>query len=260
MCTVLILRGVVPGLPVVLAANRDEFYGRPTLGPGVLLESPRAVGGRDQVRAGTWLGVTPAGLVVGVTNYRAGIPPDPAKRSRGQLVLDALARPTVEDLLEFVIGLDAREFNPFNLLFGDAGGLHVAYGRSEQARVEVQEVPAGVHVLPTDRLDSPSVPKVAGLRERARAACVGSWEELQAGLQSLMADHELPPGRTPRNADLPAQVEAVCVHTELYGTRSTSVVALVPGGVARYLHADGAPCQAPLEDATHLLSDSPARS
>ena len=67
MCTIVILRHVHSEWPLVLAANRDEFYGRPTQGPQLLSESPRVVGGRDVERGGTWMGTTDSGLFVGLT-------------------------------------------------------------------------------------------------------------------------------------------------------------------------------------------------
>ncbi len=128
MCTLLILRQVHPEWPLVLAANRDEFYARPATGPQVLRESPRTVGGRDLERGGTWMGVTHEGLFVGLTNQRGRRGQARTARSRGEVVLRALQAGNVEAIERYLDALPGDEFLAFNLLYGDALGVRVAYG------------------------------------------------------------------------------------------------------------------------------------
>ena len=89
MCTVVILNRVHPEYPVVVAANRDEFYARTTHDPRVVHDSPRIVCGVDGDKGGTWMGVTDAGLFVGLTNQRTYSPADSQLQSRGQAVWQA---------------------------------------------------------------------------------------------------------------------------------------------------------------------------
>ena len=126
MCTIVALHGLRPDLPLVIAANRDEAYARPATGAIRLSESPRIVGGRDTLAGGTWMGVTPSGLLVGVTNQRTGKPPGADKRSRGALVMAALAAGTLAEVRALLAATDARLYNPFNLLVGDGHELLVA--------------------------------------------------------------------------------------------------------------------------------------
>ena len=63
MCTMILLKGVHPKWPLVVAANRDEFYSRPTAGPQRLVSDPVVFGGKDLQAGGTWLGVTPRGFL-----------------------------------------------------------------------------------------------------------------------------------------------------------------------------------------------------
>ncbi len=232
MCTLIVLNRVHPDLPVVLAANRDELFARRAQGPRVLVDAPRVVGGRDAVAGGTWLGLTPTGFFVGVTN-EAGVAPRPGLESRGQLVLDLLRRGSVGAGRAWLRTLRADAYNPFYLLFGDADGVWVAHRRG--AELHLEAVPAGVHVLPNGPLNSARFPKVARVRgllespPRGRAALIDQ-------LRGALSD------------------DAVCVRGSIYGTRSASIVALRPGGVAFYLHAEGAPDFAPFEDHTCLLS------
>ena len=86
MCLLIVISGVVPGMPLIVAANRDERRARPTI-PMTRLDDAaddRAIlGGRDEVGGGTWLAINEAGVVVGLTNRPLRDGPDAAKRSRG---------------------------------------------------------------------------------------------------------------------------------------------------------------------------------
>ncbi|MFL5356652.1 NRDE family protein [Archangium sp.] len=264
MCTIAILRHAHPDYPLLLAANRDELYARPAAGPHVLSLSPRIVGGRDLERQGTWMGVTDGGFFVGLTNQRGAANLTRAPRSRGEVVMCALQTGSVEGVERYLAGLDPREYNPFNLLYGDAVKLRVAYARPDAERMWKEDVPPGVHVLPNDVLDSPALPKVARARKLAEKAARKPWSEAVQALQALLADHLLPeraPELLPDEEGLPElrermrQYQALCIHTPEYGTRSSALVALEPGRVAHYLTADAAPCQEPYRDVTHLLHD-----
>ena len=232
MCTLVVLNRVHPTLPVVLAANRDELYARPAEGPQRLVDVPRVVGGRDPVGGGTWLGLTPSGFFVGVTNQPAV--PDPSRQSRGALVMDLLRRGSTEGAAEHLQGLPPRAFNPFNLMFGDAAEVWFAHARDD-APTTVGRVPSGLHFLPNGVLDAPHCLQV----ERARAHLAEpsrEWEALGGQLRAVLADDQ------------------VQVRTSHYGTRSATIIALRPGGVAHYLHAEGPADVAPFEDFAWLLS------
>jgi uncharacterized protein with NRDE domain len=256
MCLVVALQRVHPDYPVVIAANRDEFYARPATGPTVLRDEPRIVGGRDEVSGGTWMAITPTGLFVAITNQRTYHGADPARRSRGPLVVEAAAAGSTAAITAMLEAQTPGEYNDFNLIYGDAGGLFLAYARGDAAAVEIEPVPDGVQVLPNDRLNSPTFQKVA--RARALTPADASFEQLAA----MLRDHELPdldavenpPADSPFTRELARQFEALCIHTDVYGTRSSAIVALAPGRVARYLFADGPPCTTEMTDATELVS------
>lgn len=261
MCTIIALNGVRADGTLVLATNRDEFFARPTSGPVRLLEHPRTVAGRDLAGPGTWMGVTEDGLFVGVTNQRGFVGRDPVKRSRGEVVLQALAAGGAAAVLDYVRTLDARAYNDFNLLWGDASALYVAYGRAARREVEIERVPPGLHVLPNDRLDSPDFVKV----ERARAllaphieaplpALMGALEEVLADrLLPRLEDIPVPPPESRLDRALLRQLAALCVRTPGYGTRSSTVVALGPEGVLAYRYADGPPDGTPFVDVMELF-------
>lgn len=257
MCTLIVIHRAVPGLPVVLAANRDEFFDRPASGPVVLDGATGAVGGRDLVAGGTWMGLTPGGFFAGLTNQRVYGAADRTKRSRGEVVLEALragGRGGVAGARAYLEGLDAAAYNPFNLIFGDASALWAAYGRDA---MRFEPVPPGVHVLPNDVLDSPAFPKVARIRSRL-GDLPADWRGLRARLIGVLSDDTPPEAlpddpRSTMSADVRGALHAVKVRLPGYGSRSSSLAALVPGGVARYAFADGPPGEAAFVDHLGLL-------
>lgn len=246
MCTILIGVGTDPLAPIVIAANRDEFYARASSPPTVLRASgPRIVGGRDMRAGGTWMGVTEGGYFVGLTNQRTEAGAQPDRRSRGALVLDALRLSDTAAIEAWLGAVDPTDYNPFNLLFGDASGLKVAYARD--TGMQIDRVPAGISVLPNDVIDSAAFPKVA----RAKALVDGSL----ASMERALADTDTPDvpafGRWPH--EVVRALHRLCVQTPMYGTVSATSVALVPGGIGRYAFCDGRPGEAPFVDQTHLL-------
>ncbi|HAR31272.1 MAG TPA: hypothetical protein DCR65_07090, partial [Gammaproteobacteria bacterium] len=107
MC--LVLFAFQPGAPhpLVVAANRDEFYARPALAAHFWDEHPDVLGGRDLEAGGTWLGVHRSGRFAAVTNF-AEAGPDAAPASRGQLT-EAFLRGT-SDALTYAHAIDSSAY------------------------------------------------------------------------------------------------------------------------------------------------------
>ncbi len=255
MCTIVAMRNVHREFPLVIAANRDEFYRRPAVAPHTLSESPRIIAGQDRDRGGTWMGVSHGGFFVGVTNQRTWKSANGALRSRGEVVLNCLADGSLEAVTERLSRLDARAYNPFNLMFGDVTAMRVAYVRHDAPFVRFEDLGDGVCALANDHLGSPHFPKTERVESRLRdpALATLSWEALQPHLAAALGDHELPDKDLledpPAGALFPKflarRLQALCVHTPAYGTVSSTLMAFTAQGVARYLYADGHPCESP---------------
>jgi uncharacterized protein with NRDE domain len=170
VCTIIVLNQVSAHWPVVLASNRDELFARPAGPPRLWPGQPRVIAPVDQLKGGTWMGVSEGGFFAAVTNQRTWGGNADERLSRGDLVMSLLRAGNHGRAREFLAGVDARQYNPFNLLFGDATSLALGYGRSHRAEVQIADVPKGVHVLANDELDSPSVPKVETIRRRLEGA------------------------------------------------------------------------------------------
>ena len=118
MCTLALYFTSFDDYPLVVAANRDEHYDRPSAPPALLNADPAILAGRDLRAGGTWLGVVNEhGLLAGILNRRADgeTEPRPGTRSRGLLCLDVLALKTAADARGFV---ESRtdDYQPFTLL------------------------------------------------------------------------------------------------------------------------------------------------
>jgi len=143
MCTLIAFHRCFADAPLVVAANRDEFLERPTEGPalreasisssrrtgrsgrgGASARATRVVAPRDLRAGGSWLGVNASGLFAAITNRRCDSP-DPSRRSRGWLVMEALAEPSAERAAERFARLPGDAYNPFNLFVADRESAHV---------------------------------------------------------------------------------------------------------------------------------------
>lgn len=247
MCTIAILLEVVAGAPLVIAANRDELYARPTRPPESL--GDRIAGGVDVLSGGTWLAIRHDGRFAAVTNQRALAPVPPGLRSRGLAVRELAA---AADPDRYVAELDPTMYASMNLVWGDARAVSIAYVRRDRT-VEVEALARGIHVLCNDRLGADGFPRAARLHDAIARAPLG-WPALVPALALALADHTRvapPPSHLP--AEVARELTATCIHAPGYGTRSSTIIAAERGHTLAYLHADGPPCTAAYVDRKELL-------
>lgn len=244
MCTLAVYLGAFPAYPLVVAANRDEMLARPAAPPTLLRsEPPRAVGGRDLIAGGTWLGLNERGFVAALLNRRSPAPPDPTCHSRGALCLDALRFADVAAAAAHAAAEPAGRFNPFNLLLADPTAAFVVSQPTGEAPRALALEP-GLHVLTNLDVNDPRCPRIAASQQAFAAAGDAFAREREvdafvARLQTVLADHTtLLDPRGPGS---------LCLHGDGYGTRSSTVILVGPGGrPLDYHHADGPPCRTPL--------------
>jgi uncharacterized protein with NRDE domain len=244
VCTLAVYSRTLPGLPLVVAANRDEYLARPSAPPLLLRESPpRAVGGRDLVAGGSWLGVNDRGVVVGVLNRQSATPPDPTRRSRGQLCVELLASTSAAEAARHAAAEPAGRYNPMNLLVADREQAFVV-SHTHGAAPRLQALAPGLHLLTNLDVNDSTCPRIAASHARFAAveasfAADGDADALIPRLAAVLADHA--------TALDPRGPGSLCIHLPAYGTRSASVLILPDaGGSVRYFHADGPPCRVAL--------------
>jgi uncharacterized protein with NRDE domain len=133
-----------------VAANRDEFHGRPAAAAAFWSDRPGILAGRDLQALGTWMGVSRSGRFAAVTNYRGAREPSAAE-SRGALVarfLESAIAPAA-----YVRAIEAKAYSGFNLLAADGKELWWMSNRAGAAR----QLEPGVYGLANLLLDSPDV-------------------------------------------------------------------------------------------------------
>jgi uncharacterized protein with NRDE domain len=221
MCLILFAHGAHPDYPLVIAANRDEYYARPTAQAAFWQDQPQILAGRDLDGMGTWLGVTRAGRFAALTNFRDSRERKTDAPTRGRLVSGFLTTSQApRDYLQEVARLAPR-YNGFNLLAGDPDG--VFYFSSRAGAVE--QVPPGVHGLSNHLLDTPW-PKVARGKQRLRAA-LDEGPSPEALLDLLhdrepAAQGELP--HTGVGAEMERLLSPALIVSPHYGTRASTAV------------------------------------
>jgi uncharacterized protein with NRDE domain len=260
MCTIIVRHQMDDWCSTIIASNRDEFYDRRASGPIVLRHEPLIVGGRDEREGGTWFGLTREGLFAGLTNQRSFGTRDDSLRSRGGLVVEALAQGSLEAAKRYLSRVDPATYNEFNLIFGDGAQVCVAYGRRDARAIEIEALHKGVHVLCNDRLGSPEFPKAAKAHRRVMSIPSDPWPRVKERLVEVLADSSLPdpsdvpplPPGAPFDQDVARHLQAIYVTTPVYGTVSSTIAAVSPGRVHQYLFTEGPPSEDGFEDMVHL--------
>jgi uncharacterized protein with NRDE domain len=223
MCLILFAHKTHPDYPLVLAANRDEAYARPTARAAFWQDQPGIFAGRDLEQGGTWFGLTRSGRVAAVTNFRDGNGGSTAPLSRGALVSGFLAGEDHPNRYLERVSRRKDEYRGFILIVGSLDALYWYSNRGP----EPERIPPGVHGLSNHLLNAPW-PKIQRSK-RAMEALLGAGETgLVTGLFEILADrseaadHELPD--TGVGLQRERELSANFIGGERYGTRASTVV------------------------------------
>lgn len=221
MCLILLAHRAHPQYRLIVAANRDEWFGRPTAPAGFWADAPDVLAGRDLQARGTWLGVTRDGRFAALTNFRD---PDSHRSdapSRGALVSGYLTSSAAPAAYLGSLRNAAERYNGFSLLVGDPTSLGYYSNRAGEAR----ELTPGIYGLSNHVLDVPW-PKVRAGKARLAAHLDG--EVSAAALLALLddtqaaSDSELP--RTGVTLEWERALSPLRIRAGEYGTRSSTVL------------------------------------
>jgi hypothetical protein len=248
MCSLVILRRPGHDWPLLLAGNRDEMRDRPWLAPGRHWEDrTEVVAGLDRVGGGSWFGVNDHGVVAVVMNREGTLGPQVGKRSRGELVLEALDHAEAAEAALALEQLEPDAYRGFNLFIGDPVSAYWLRHRGETApgAIEVVDVPPGLHLLTARDLNDATSPRIRMYLPRFRAAeepdpAAERWGQWPALLASRL--HPEDEGAlAAMNVDLPSGFGTVCSHLV--------AVPRYPGFPhrLRFLFAAGPPDRTPFE-------------
>lgn len=223
MCLILLAIDTHPAYRLILAANRDEFFARPTAPATFWADAPHVLAGRDLKGGGTWLGITKTGRLAALTNFRDLRSQRAEAPSRGRLVSDylrgAMSAAAYGDYLE----QEGTAYNDFNLLFGDMQTLNWFSNRGNRHSL----LAPGVHGLSNEFLDSPW-PKVNHGREALELLLATGGTIRPEDLFTILSDRTLAPDHLLPDTGIGIERERILsplfIASPGYGTRSSTVL------------------------------------
>ncbi|HWM27535.1 MAG TPA: NRDE family protein [Woeseiaceae bacterium] len=227
MCLVAFAFRAHPDYRLVLAANRDEFHGRPAAAMHWWADYPSLLGGRDLKAGGTWLAISESGRFGAVTNYREDLETQAGPRSRGELVPGFVAG--ADSPLAYCRAVDPAGFAGFSLLAAAGDAMAYVSNRGDAARSLVP----GVYALSNASLDTPWT-KVVRSKRAIESMLSQKTIDVEA-LFRLLADRE--PAKTDDVGtglapELARAVSAPFIVTPDYGTRCSTVLLIGASGAA----------------------------
>ena len=229
MCILLLSLQQHPKYPLIVAANRDEFYDRPTSAAAFWNDAPHLLAGRDLRQGGTWLGITRQGRFAALTNFRDAKSTPADRPSRGHLVSNFLLGDESPDVYLSTVAQQADRYNGFSLIAGQ-GDDFVFYSNREGG---VRRLDPGIYGLSNHLLNTPW-PKVTrgtrGLGDLLSADDGPTAEALFATLAdgAIADDTELPD--TGIGLARERLLSPLFISETHYGTRSSTVILLDQDG------------------------------
>ena len=223
MCLILFAYKQHPKYPLILVANRDEFYPRPTAQADWWKEYPTMLAGKDIKGNGSWLGMSKDGKFAALTNFRDGMNLKQNAPTRGKLVTNYLVNPVESESYLQEIAKTGELYNGYNLLTFDGEDIWHYSNMSN----DITHIEPGVHGLSNALLNS-DWPKVHRAKAKLAALVdVNKDFSIEAGFQMMLdseqaADEDLPQTGVPY--DWEKKLSSMCIRTETYGTRCSTVV------------------------------------
>ncbi|MBI1919474.1 MAG: NRDE family protein [Geobacter sp.] len=223
MCLIIFALHAHPRYPLIIAANRDEYFSRPTAAAAFWEDAPDILAGRDLTGCGSWLGITRGGRIAAITNYR-----DPKRirhgaPSRGRLVSDFLQVTMSAEEYLAELRRTGNAYGGYNLLFGTFEELLYFSNCGDLPA----EVPAGIHGLSNHLLDTPW-PKVMKGKERLTELLQDPAGPSPEALLDMLSDRgPAPEGILPDTGvglERERILSPIFIVSPDYGTRSSTVI------------------------------------
>jgi uncharacterized protein with NRDE domain len=233
MCLIVVGWRLREDYPLMLAANRDEFFARPAAPAAFWQDHSGILAGRDLLQGGSWLGLTRSGRLAAVTNYRDGRRERIGRLSRGWLVRDYLLSEQQPSSFLTQVRATADQYDGFNLIAGTQEGLFHYSNRG----TEVTALPAGAHGLSNHLLNTPW-PKVRRARQGLAALADSAAATLPDALFALLADQTPAPDEALPHTGIGLEWERLLstafIRSTDYGTRCSTVLLVDRTGRARF--------------------------
>lgn len=232
MCLILFAKNVHPEYGLIIAANRDEFYNRPTKEADFWAGEKHILAGKDLEAGGTWMGISKRGRLSMLTNYRdlKNIKSDAP--SRGQLVADFLINEDSPENYLLNVAQKGQNYNGFNLIVGQPDNLHY-YGNYQQG---VHKIQNGVHGLSNALLNTPW-PKVEIGKEKLAFAVNKSSIDTEELFDLLRDDIKAPLDQLPDTGiglEKEKMLSPMFIKSENYGSRCSTIILIKTTGEVHF--------------------------
>lgn len=235
MCLITFAYKAHPTYKLIIAANRDEFYNRPTRKAQFWKDEKHSeiLAGKDLEAGGTWMGINTSGKWGALTNYR-----DPSwvrehPPSRGELILDFLKNKELPKAQLLHLKENAKDYSGFNLLLGDTESLF----HFSNVTNSITEIESGIHGV-SNALFNTSWPKLNQAKQELKEVIKSKNFEFEDLFQLLKNEHKPPKEQLP-NTGIPKEwekaVSSVFIKTESYGTRCSTLLLIDYDGKATFL-------------------------
>ncbi len=229
MCLILLSYDQHPDYKLIFAANRDEFYDRPTRPLAFWEDRPEIIAGRDMKGNGTWFGVDRTGRFAAVTNYRDPAQNLPHAPTRGALVSDFItASETARTYMQKIASV-GQHYNGFNLLIGDRSGVWYYSNRGN----DIQKLKPGLFGISNHLIETPW-PKVKKGKAQLQDLLSAQKDINYEDLLKILADQSVPPDKTLPDTGVGIEWERILsplfITSKVYGTRSSSVLLVKRNG------------------------------
>jgi len=222
MCLIVFANNVHPKYKFIFAANRDEFYNRPSSQANFWKENSELLAGRDLQAGGTWMGITKKGKFAAITNFRDLKNHRNDAPSRGKLTVDFLANNIHPEEYYGFLKSDLNKFNGFNLILGNIDKLYYFSNKNEA----LKKLEPGIHGISNALLNTPW-PKVEKSKKQLEALLgqneIHPHEVMNILYDKNKADDDFLPD-TGVGIELERLLSPVFISSEKYGTRCSTVV------------------------------------
>ncbi len=229
MCLILLSYDQHPDYKLIFAANRDEFYDRPTRPLAFWEDRPEIIAGRDMKGNGTWFGVDRTGRFAAVTNYRDPAQNLPHAPTRGALVSDFITASETARTYMQKIASAGQHYNGFNLLIGDRSGVWYYSNRGN----DIQKLKPGLFGISNHLIETPW-PKVKKGKAELQDLLSAQKDINCEDLLKILADQSVPPDKTLPDTGVGIEWERILsplfITSSVYGTRSSSVLLVKRNG------------------------------
>jgi uncharacterized protein with NRDE domain len=222
MCLIVFANNVLEDYKLIFAANRDEFYNRPSEQADFWKDHPDLLAGKDLQAGGTWMGITRKGKFAAITNFRDLKNNRNDAPSRGKLTLDFLVKDATPEEYYNRLKSELNNYNGFNLILGNIDELYYFSNKTDG----LKKLEPGIHGISNAILDTPW-PKV----EKSKRQLKHLIEQQNIHPREILnllddtspaKDEELPD--TGVGLELERILSPIFIKSEKYGTRSSTIV------------------------------------